>query len=120
MVMVVNQNETETVKTLENYRAAAQALLPAVQGSSSAGGYGSGYGSTSAATGAATATGSVTTITPAGQSGPGPSYVGSATGSASPSIQTFNGDASRALQVWGGSWSVGLVAVGGVAAAMWL
>lgn len=111
MVMVVNQNETSTDKTLENYRAAAEALpIPGAgtgTGTSSAGGYG--YGApTSTVTGAG-----VSTVTPAGQSGP--SLVGTQTATAAPSIQTFNGDASRSLSIWGGTWSVGLVVAGVVA-----
>lgn len=112
--MVINQNETETVKTLENYRAAAEALAIPGTGSSTSSAYGYGATTSPAATGAP----AVSTVTPAGQSGP--SIVGSQTASASASIQTFNGNAGELLRVWGGTWSVGLVALGSVGVAMWM
>lgn len=126
MVMVINQNETSTDKTLEIYRANAMALLAA--GAPPAG------GSTSAppapagtpppgpsAPPAASGTGApsappspppASTVTPAGQSGP--SLLGSQTATASASIASFSGFANKDLQAWGSSWSVGLVGLAGV------
>lgn len=126
--MVINQNETDTVKTLENYKAAAAKLAVAPAGSSSAsGGYGAPFatasappaGSSFAGSPAVTATsaGSVSTYVPGG-----PSLMGSSTGTGAPSasIAPFTGDASSDLRVWGSTWSVGLLAFAGVTIGFWL
>lgn len=97
MAMVINQNPTETVKTLENYKkAAAQIAAP---GSSSSSAYGGG----------ATSPPTASTATSAGAAGP--SLSASSTAAASPSA--FTGAAAPvALGAEGMGAMAGLVVAG--------
>lgn len=100
MSMVINQNMSDTVKTLENYKAAA-AQLPMPAASSSAATV------ATVATSVETSAASASTVTPPFASEAGPSLAGSTTtadtaaqsGTASASIAAFTGGADSQRQV---------------------